>query len=42
MKPQNTIANELSKNLPHLKVSTIYRRVELAKWVKPVVKEVKR
>ncbi len=42
MKPQNTIANELSKNLPHLKVTTIYRRVELKAWVKPVVKEVKR
>ncbi len=41
MKPQNTWANEIAKR--RMVVKTIYRRVKLDEWVKPVVRvEVKR
>ncbi len=33
-----TWGNAISQNMPHMKIKTIYRRVELDKWVKPVVR----
>ena len=41
MKPQNTWAEEISRNLPHLKVIKLKPKpVKLSVWVKPVVRVV--